>query len=165
MSKTVFFISDTHFGHRNIVKFAREDGSPLRPWNDVDEMNEAMVENWNSVVRPGDLVYHGGDVVMNRRYLPILSRLNGRKKLIAGNHDMFRLAELAEYFENIYGVLPFKNFIMSHVPLHESSLYRFEINVHGHMHDKHLDDPRYVNISVENINYTPISLEELRQRF
>lgn len=73
---TVFLISDTHFGHANIIKYAG------RPFDSVEEMNEAMVDNWNSVVKQGDKVYHLGDVTMNSKSLDILSRLNGRKVLI-----------------------------------------------------------------------------------
>ena len=154
-----------------MVNFTNEDGSPVRPWDDVDEMNEAMIDNWNSVVGQNDLVYHGGDVVMNRRFLSIMNRLMGRKRLVRGNHDLFRVTEMLEHFDEIYGVLPLKGFVMTHVPIHPSCLERWRVNVHGHTHGKHvminkcIRDPRYINISVEAIGYTPISLDELRSKF
>ena len=66
MSKT-WIISDTHFGHAGVCNFTESDGvTPLRPWDDPEEMNEALVDNWNSVVNDNDRVYHCGDVVMRR---------------------------------------------------------------------------------------------------
>jgi len=65
----VFIISDTHFGHNNIVKFNRSDGSPLRPWDNVDQMDDALIKNWNSVVGKEDKVYHLGDATMNSKSL------------------------------------------------------------------------------------------------
>ena len=86
-----FVVSDTHFGHAGVCRFLRDDGTKLRPWDTVEEMDEYMVEAWNNTVRPQDKVYHVGDVVMNRRCLKIMERLNGDKVLIKGNHDIFRL--------------------------------------------------------------------------
>jgi len=168
MSRT-WVISDTHFGHKGVTQFLRKDGSKLRPWDHPDEMDEALVANWNSVVEPRDRVYHLGDVAINRRALPILNRLNGRKVLVKGNHDIFKLSDYVKYFDDIRAYVvgkfgPDKMYVMSHVPVHESQLYRFNINIHGHLHSDTLDDPRYINVSVEQINYTPIELTELCKR-
>ena len=74
----VFLVSDTHFGHAGVCRFTRADGcTPLRPWDDAEEMDEAMVKAWNERVRPNDKVYHLGDVVINRKSLAIMRRLNG----------------------------------------------------------------------------------------
>lgn len=168
-----FLISDTHFGHANIITFKRADGSPLRDFKSVEEMDEHMVRCWNSAVNPNDTVYHLGDCVINRRCLPIFHRLNGRKKLIRGNHDLFKLDDYTPYFEDIYGVYVLKDMILSHIPLHpESITKRFGTNVHGHLHSyrvmhktyKDKIDPKYYSVCVEQINYTPISLEELRMK-
>jgi len=151
------------FGHANICKFTRADGSPVRPWTDPAEMDEAMVQNWNSVVGEKDVVYHLGDVVMNRRFLPIMARLNGRKKLILGNHDIFDHKDYAQYFERLHGSFKFEDLMLSHIPLHHDSVASWaRCNVHGHIHEKDIDDSRYFNVSVENIEYTPVSLEDLR---
>lgn len=160
MTKT-FVISDTHFGHRNIITFTNSDGSPLRPFQSVEEMDEALVANWNSVVSPEDRVYHLGDVVINRKALPILDRLNGRKCLIKGNHDIFKLKDYLPYFDDIrsYKVMPKEGIIMSHIPIHPASLARWRLNVHGHLHGNTLGDPRYLNVSVEQINFTPLDLQ------
>lgn len=173
MSET-FICSDTHFSHRGIVEFLRADGTKERPWTTIEEMDEALVANWNSVVGPKDKVYHLGDVVINRKALPILSRLNGVKRLIKGNHDNFRAEEYLQYFTDIraYGIL--NDFILSHIPLHEAYVKeRWKGCIHGHLHSKRvmtLDyrnqdafeviDPLYLCVSMEQINYTPITLEQ-----
>lgn len=80
----IYFTSDTHFGHHNIIQYTN------RPWRDVQEMNEALIANWNSVVRADDHVYHLGDVCMGRLWESVkcLKRLKGKKFLIQGNHDV-----------------------------------------------------------------------------
>lgn len=167
---TTFLISDTHFGHRGVCKFLRDDGSKLRPWDTPEEMDEALIKNWNETVRPNDAVYHLGDVVINRRCLPTIGRLNGKLTLIRGNHDVFRLEEYAPYFKNILGSHELEGMILTHIPIHPNQLDRFGSNVHGHMHAKQVMDPwvrnepdlRYVCVSVEQTNYRPVSLEEVR---
>jgi calcineurin-like phosphoesterase family protein len=176
----IFLVSDTHFSHKGIVNFLRADGvTKERPWDNIEEMDEALVKNWNSVVSPKDKVYHLGDVCINRSALKILSRLNGEKRLIKGNHDIFRVEEYAEYFKDIRAVHTLNEFILSHIPLH--SVYveeRWKGNIHGHLHSGRVTtvdyvcgdmfeviDPRYLCVSVEQINYTPISFEEAKKRF
>lgn len=161
---TTFFIGDTHFGHKNILTFTRNDGTPLRSFPSIEEMDEHLVKCWNSVVKDTDLVYHMGDVVMNRKNLPIVHRLNGRKILIRGNHDMAPISELLEHFEEIYATYCMKDIILSHIPIAKESLDRFGTNVHGHLHAHNLNDPVYFNVSAEQLDYTPISLEDLRKK-
>lgn len=164
---TQYFISDTHFGHAGIVNFTRNDGSPLRPFTTIEEHDEHLVEQWNKIVKPQDKVYHLGDVVINRRCLPILERLNGKKRLIRGNHDIFKTEEYSKYFDEIlaYRVFGKEQFICSHIPIHPESLSRWKANVHGHLHANTLNDPRYVCICVEQTDYKPICMDELLQRF
>ncbi len=179
MSGNRFLISDTHFGHTNTwQKFTVEDGSPLRPFTSTEEMDETMVDNWNKTVRPQDTVYHLGDVVIARRNLETVKRLNGRKILIRGNHDIFRDKDYYEAgFEQIHGVRVFVDkFILSHIPLHPDCVgERFKRNVHGHLHgnrimggwqhdwaeDVEVPDPRYLCVCVEQINYTPVSFDDV----
>lgn len=167
----VFIISDTHFGHEGVTRFLRDDGTKLRPWNNVQEMDEALVKRWNDTVRPHDKVYHLGDVVINRKALHILGRLNGDKVLIKGNHDIFRLGEYATYFRDIRAYHVMDNIIFSHIPIHSSSKGRFKGNVHGHTHSNivldswNKPDPWYFPVSVEHIDYTPVSLEFIRNYY
>ena len=180
---TTFLISDTHFGHeKTCTVFKREDGTPLRPFASAEEMDEAMVQRWNDRVRPRDQVYHLGDVVINRKFLSVLSRLNGDKVLIRGNHDIFHLADYTQYFRDIRGYDVKNGMIMSHIPVHVESLARFGTNIHGHLHASRVMkmrgvdvktgevlygteiDPRYHCVCVEHTDYAPISLEEVYER-
>jgi calcineurin-like phosphoesterase family protein len=158
----IFLISDTHFGHVGVTQFLRDDGTKLRPWDNIEEMDEALVSNWNSVVTPKDKVYHLGDVVINRKHLKTLSRLNGEKVLVKGNHDIFRIDEYLEHFKDVRGYHILDNLIMSHIPIHPDSRGRFRGNIHGHLHANIVGDPWYYNVSVEQINYTPIPFETVR---
>lgn len=186
-----WIVSDTHFGHKNIITFKDNEGNLIRPFQSVEEMDETMVKNWNDVVKPNDRVYHLGDVVINRKALPILNRLNGRKCLIKGNHDLFKLQDYLPYFDDIraYRVFPEHGIIFSHIPIYSGQLEgRFKRNVHGHCHSNYVMkdvykgntwdsekfehipfyekviDERYINVCVEKTNFTPISFEEVLLR-
>lgn len=155
----VFVTSDTHFGHRKMV------AEGIRPFATIEEHDEELVRRWNAVVDPRDIVYHLGDVVINRRALSTCQHLNGRKKLVKGNHDNFRLNEYMQYFEDVLGVVQYSRCILSHVPVHPNQLHRFAGNVHGHMHlgfVKHENgepDLRYRCVSLEMTDYRPILLD------
>jgi calcineurin-like phosphoesterase family protein len=115
----VFLVSDTHFGHAGVCRFMRADGiTKLRPFEDPEEMDEFMVRAWNERVRPTDKVYHLGDVVINRKSLKIMSRLNGDKVLIRGNHDIFRDDEYREHFRELRAYHVMNGMILSHIPVH-----------------------------------------------
>ena len=179
----VFLISDTHFGHeKTCTTFKRDDGSPLRPFSCAEEMDEFMVKSWNERVRPNDKVYHLGDVVIARKCLKTLARLNGDKVLIRGNHDIFQLEDYTTYFRDIRGYHVMNGLILSHVPVHTDSLARFGANIHGHLHANRVRqargvdvktgeilyskeiDPRYHCVCVEHTEFAPISLEEVYDR-
>lgn len=163
-----FLIGDTHFGHSNILTFKKQDGSPLRVFDNIYEHDEYLIYKWNLVVKPEDKVYHLGDVgfknftVLNQ----ILSRLNGSKILIKGNHDNMKLSQYAQHFKDIRGSHTLDKFILTHIPIHPDSLSRWVGNIHGHMHSNSLPDSRYINVSVEQLNdYTPIDFEEIKRKF
>ena len=164
-----YYISDTHFGHEKCWStFKREDGSPLRAFSSTGDMDQFMIAKWNGVVKPEDSVYHLGDVVINRKFLWLVSQLNGRKRLVRGNHDLFKTAEYMEVgFQEILGVfVPTKGVICTHIPIHPASLERWDLNVHGHLHDNVVmkdgkPDPKYFNVSVERMYYTPQTLDQI----
>lgn len=160
----IFIISDTHFGHKNILTFKRTDGSPLRDFKDCSEMDELMVQRWNETVKPCDKVYHLGDVTMSRDSLDILGRLNGHKRLVRGNHDVQNTGAYLKYFDEVYGSRVLDRMILTHIPIHPESLGRFVANVHGHIHASSGYGPKYFNASVEVIDYRPISLEDIKKR-
>ena len=169
---TVYVISDTHFGHANMLSFTRKDGTPMRQFGSVEAMDEHMVEQWNSVVRPQDHIYHLGDFALKTPGLEITKRLNGHKRLVRGNHDTFKTAAYIKAgFSEIYGVRVFDDLVLTHIPLHPSSLKPRWTNLHGHLHNNESDTnwtpslgDRYFNVSGEVCGYTPLSLEEVRAR-
>jgi calcineurin-like phosphoesterase family protein len=167
-----WFISDHHFFHGNILNFKDKNGNLIRPgFDNVDHMNEFMIEKWNSVVNPQDKVYHLGDFLMRspRKYFEeIVPKLNGRIVLIKGNHDLAKLSVYAEFFQDvrseIHKVIDNVKVTFTHRPIRlgeETAFGRKEFNVHGHIHQNVIDDPRYLNVSVEAINYTPINYDEI----
>ena len=161
----VFVTSDTHFGHAGVCKFLRDDGTKLRPWDTPEEMDEEMVKRWNETVKPNDKVYHLGDVVINRKALHTLHRLNGNKVLIKGNHDIFRLGDYLPYFRDIRAYHVMNNILFSHIPVHPDSKGRFRANVHGHLHYNTVkDDPWYYCVCVEHTDFKPVPLEEIYKK-
>jgi calcineurin-like phosphoesterase family protein len=140
-------------------------------------MDEAMVAAWNDRVRPNDKVYHLGDVVINRRALAIMDRLNGDKVLIRGNHDIFRDEDYRKYFRELRAYHVMNGMILSHIPLHPESLGRFGVNIHGHTHANRvmlpgfngkttdIVDTRYHCVCVEQTpDFAPILFEDVIAR-
>ena len=163
----IYVISGTHFGHENSLKWLDEKCNKLRPFNNIDELNNTIINNWNDTVNPEDHVYHLGDVVINKKYLELVKQLTGHKRLVRGNHDIESTNKLMEVgFKEIYGVRVFPSLkcILSHFPIHSECLRENWINVHGHTHSSNLSDRRYINVSVEQINYTPVLLEDILQQ-
>jgi len=160
----IFVISDTHFGHANILNFKKEDGSPLRNFESGEEMDEHMIDRWNAVVKTSDHVYHLGDVAMKRDCIQTVKRCNGHKRLVRGNHDVYKTKDYLPFFEEIYGIRVLDGMIFTHIPIHPESLGRFAANIHGHVHAQPQGHygPKYYNVSVEVMDYTPISLEDLK---
>lgn len=171
MTRNIWVTSDTHFGHKNILKYTD------RPFTDVDHMNESLLENWNSVVKDGDIVYHLGDVYFNKGrpdyWEDFFSRLNGRKRLLLGNHDDGKDVRLNNTFQKImmWRMFPDFGLLLTHVPVHASTLNEAPkrpnglINVHGHTHQNGEPDDsgKYKCVCVELTEYTPVNIEELRQ--
>lgn len=167
-----WFISDTHFGHKNILEFEKE----ARPFSCLEDMHEVMIDRWNSVVRNNDIVYHLGDFAFGRHNISIAERLKGKKKLIMGNHDSYPASDYLKYFDKLYGVVFYERCILSHVPVHQNGLgKRWILNVHGHLHSKNVmctniicgkphPDNNYFNVSCEQNNLTPINAEVIRER-
>lgn len=165
--KTIWFLSDHHLGHENILTFKRADGSQYRPeFGSIAEMHEALVERHNSVVRDRDHVYFMGDVAMKLtdEVKGILNRMRGRKRLIRGNHDVAKTRSYTALgFEEIHALRVLGDVIFTHIPIHPMCINsRWLGNAHGHVHYNTLSDPRYLNLSCEVQDYTPVSLDTVR---
>lgn len=175
----VFFTSDTHFGHAKIISLCN------RPFSNVEEMNDALVENWNKVVSEGDIVFHLGDFAFGGTTLwrDIRSRLNGSIVLIKGNHDDHNLKKSTELlFDQITYQLRLEmpdstTVYLNHYPfLCYGGSYRDAQNVwqlFGHVHSSPnstgLDSSRLVNcfptqydVGVDNNDYTPVSWNQIK---
>lgn len=167
-----FVIADTHFGHKNIIRYEE------RPFHTVEEMDSKMVDLWNFVVAPTDLVYVLGDFTLSRRLSIIESlanRLNGRKILIMGNHDTRKPRDYIQCGFDVATRKPMMvepGVILMHEPFADVSyiapnyVYFFG---HVHNHKTLMDDyPNCFCVSVERIGYKPIDfdgcLKELRRK-
>jgi calcineurin-like phosphoesterase family protein len=155
-----YLIADTHFSHRNIIRFEGE----ARPFATIEEHDAELVARWNATVTKQDTVWHLGDVLFGSAAFAILPQLNGTKKLVLGNHDRYPIARYLQHFTRVAGVAELGGCILSHVPVHPSQFPRFRANIHGHLHSRSLDDPRYINVSVERIGLRPVALDELLSR-
>ena len=164
MSK-VFFISDLHIGHRTILKYSAD----YRYGDNIDQHDRWLVEQWNSVVNKNDLVYVLGDVCFDKNKMYLFHEMKGTKYLLPGNHDLFPLEVYLQYFEKIKWFSKYKHHWISHAPIHPDEL-RGRKNIHGHVHAKSIKhktgalDDRYVNVSVEVVNGTPITYEQIMQQ-
>ena len=171
MPKT-FVISDTHFNHELILSFKDYIGKPVRNFDSVEQMNECMMDNWVSVVKPEDTIIHLGDVLFGENKVDWLeanfAKLPGKKRLVLGNHDNLKF--LSPFFKDVQMWIDMSDIglLFSHTPQHASTLaesHRFGkgpiLNVHGHIHSNPSPEGPYKCVCVEQINYTPINIEEL----
>ena len=158
---SVFFISDLHLGHESMAIH--------RGFSNAQEMNEHIISKWNKVISKRDCVYILGDITMEKsKDYPLLSQLKGDKNIVLGNHDMRNhVPELLKYVQSVAGMIKYKhNFILTHCPIHPTELIKdFKWNVHGHTHDHLLEDKRYINVTCEQLDYTPIEFEQLKLKY
>lgn len=177
----IWISSDLHLFHENIIRYCN------RPFANADVMTEALIQYHNERVKPPDHWYHLGDLTMLRgsvnsqqaqRTIAAVKRMNGHKRTLLGNHDHFPPKVYLECgFEKIVGTGQWLDgMILSHYPIHPSSLGRAKACVHGHTHDAP-DEPAkitikedlsvlvqpYVNVSIERTDYRPLSLDEVKQ--
>ena len=165
----IYVIADTHFNDNSIIKFTG------RPFCDAEEMEYVIMQNWNKTVKLDDTVFVLGDFFKKTNsksvyILDILENLNGTKHLILGNHDREISEDIGFWrvhgFDEIYKypIIIDNFYILSHEPLFINSSMPY-VNIHGHIHEKNYDHPQYVNVSVEQIDYTPVSLDSIKNKF
>lgn len=161
----VFFISDLHLGHKNILKFQGH----TRPAADLKEHSQWLVQQWNSVVTSKDIVWVLGDVIFDKKHANYFKEMRGQKHMIWGNHDLFSHDWYRQYFNLVRGFHKKYGMFLSHAPIHPSGL-RDKINVHGHNHAGHVmkywglvRDERYRNVCVDHVNGTPVALEDIKK--
>lgn len=153
-----FITSDTHFNHANIIKYCN------RPFSSVEEMNEALIKNWNEVVSNDDTVLHLGDVALGNKEMAeaIIKRLNGKKILIMGNHDNWSeqtYRDMGFHTVSRFPILWNNFYLLSHAPLTLSETTPY-FNFYGHVHN----DSRFIDtatskcVCVERTGYRPMFL-------
>jgi|WetSurMetagenome_2_1015567.scaffolds.fasta_scaffold03410_11 calcineurin-like phosphoesterase family protein len=153
--QTIFTVSDLHLNHRNIIRYCN------RPFSteNVNEMNEVLINNWNHVVKPEDTVFFVGDMALGSsdKYIP---KLNGNIFFISGNHD--RSSDKNSMHESLYFTYKGKTFLFIHDPKYAPKDFEGWI-IHGHHHNNYPDefpffDPerKRVNVSVELVRYQPV---------
>ena len=168
-----YIISDTHFNHANIITYCK------RPFNDITEMNREIIDNWNSTVKKNDIVYHLGDFLLGSKYdlKNIMSKLNGDIYLIRENHDRLTIKSYEEcgivILKNAPIVIEECKILLSHRPLPDSMIKKGFINIHGHIHEKKLEDVydshlfsdnKHINVSCDVLEFKPILLDELLRK-
>lgn len=163
----IYVTSDTHFNHENIIKYCN------RPYSTVEEMNEAIINNWNSVVSEDDTVFFLGDFCLGKRenVIELCHRLNGHKILILGNHDRVTSTAFTDAgFETIYKkptLIKFEELDItiqfSHAPVYDTQ-YQYP-NVHGHVHDKANNDAKHYCACLEVNDYKPVLLDDIVKYF
>lgn len=154
----IWIISDTHFGHENIIKYAS------RPFKNALEMDQALIANWNRLVGPDDLVYHLGDFAFGPvdQQKALVKQLNGKILLIRGNHDRKCNGLIKLGFAGVLdeGILKYHHWTV-HLTHHKRPTVENVINLHGHTHLKERFSKGSVNMSVEAWDYTPVLLDEV----
>ncbi len=172
--QTTFFTSDQHFSHFNIIKYCN------RPFSSTEEMDEHMIEKWNSVVKKGDIVYHLGDFQItgySKKHVDVVSktlrRLNGNKILISGNHDSPAVLSAPEW-SKVYRLhhinVNDQRIILCHYPMRS---WQFRGHgawqLFGHCHNNmQIPDNEYscdVGVDVPAWGFTPVSFEQLKEKF
>jgi len=159
----VYYTGDSHYFHKNIIEYCN------RPFENVEQMNETMVERWNEVVKKEDMVYHVGDFGLGSydKLKEIFDRLNGRKIIVRGNHDRSRTSLLKMGWEVHTQPFVLRGMIITHNPIVDThrwtiqSSYTNTTNICGHVHDSWKRKGNSYNAGVDVWNFKPISLEEL----
>lgn len=170
---SIWFTSDLHFNNENIIKYNN------RPFNSVEEMNEKLIENWNSIVSQEDIVYVLGDFIMGspKDVKPILDKLKGKIILIVGNHDTnAKLDIYSELNIEIHEVLKLKIgkiiYILFHYPIFirswegQTKNRIYALSGHTHSENKFYENiPWNYNVGVDANNYKPVNIEDIKQAF
>lgn len=170
----IYFSSDHHIGHDNIIRFCN------RPFKDITDMNNHCIEMWNNTIGPEDEIYYLGDFsykISKRNAKYFLQQLNGKKYMIKGNHDRteylnnFKNINLIEWWDYSHDLTyehngKSYNFSLSHYP-HYPAGGSDTICLHGHVHGiyehhgTHIHSPNVLDVGVDNVGYAPLSIVQI----
>lgn len=170
----IYFTSDTHFGHENIIKYCK------RPFGSFEEMDSEIIRKWNLVVGAEDVVYHLGDVCFGKiarekSYVNnILDSLNGRIVLIRGNHDS-ELVQKSGRFESVHDLLSIAfndtekfgatQVVLSHYPMGAwDHSHSGSVNLHGHCHGTWPANDQQMDVGSDVWDFSPVPFERIVER-
>lgn len=162
----IYYTSDTHFGHTNVIKYCN------RPYTSVEEMDEALIENWNNTVGNNDTVYVLGDFAFKNAQATsnYLRRLKGFKHLIWGNHDSNQVRNLQHPFW--YSSQPYlevkdgkDTVVLCHYAMRVwNQSHRGNLMLYGHSHGTLPGTNQSLDVGVDCWNYKPVTLEQIKER-
>jgi calcineurin-like phosphoesterase family protein len=164
----IWFQTDPHLFHTNILKFTGKDGKLIRPgFENIDQMNDCILTHHNERVTAQDKVYWLGDITMkvDDTFVEYFKKFTGKHRIIPGNHDDVK--KLIPLFQKVYGVWRVFNepdaivFSCTHIPIDVLSI-RGHFNVHGHIHQNPSPTRHHINICPEVRDYKPTSFDELQ---
>lgn len=176
--QNIWFASDYHFCHANVIKY------DVRPFNNVDEMNRTLIDNWNEVVDDNDVVFYLGDLSFDKNGLKtqhIVDELKGKIHFILGNHDHDRDIKKLNRFESVSDYINLsvtdednprkrQGIMMMHYPiLSWDKAHHGDWHLHGHCHQSLvLNYPEYYNRKVLDLgcngwDYKPVSYQEIKK--
>jgi calcineurin-like phosphoesterase family protein len=188
MARDIWVSSDFHFNHDNILKFTDSTTGKLirgEKFSSTREMDQYMLEQHNSLVKPGDIFYTLGDVMFGDPdyFQKLWPKLHGSKRLIVGNHDNIKYLSSGGFFSKVqmWRMFPEFGLLLTHVPVHPSNLRVFAaegeyqegdvgtvqkqfLNVVGHIHHNPAPEGPYRCVCMEQTDYKPVHIEELRIR-
>lgn len=157
-----WFISDLHLGHKNILNYSSKE----RPFDNLEDHNQYIIDTINESVLKHDTLYILGDVAFGKENLKYIEQLKVENKvLVLGNHDKYSMAEyMAVGFNKIYGMVRHKEFVLTHAPVHPCQLEkRYSANIHGHLHTYDVGDPsKYFNCNVDRMGFVPVTMSVIR---
>lgn len=165
-----FFCADLHIGHKRLVQHDERLGRIPRPFGSIEDHDNEIIRSINETCDSGDTLYVLGDVTVNSKNLYRLREINCKMHLIMGNHDLEDSQTYMKYFYKVSAYRVFEKFIATHIPIHPMEMPRFNVNVHGHLHNSVVRcgdgniDAHYICVSMEQIGYKPISFEAIEQR-
>ncbi|MEN2747248.1 metallophosphoesterase [Sphingomonas sp. T9W2] len=157
---TIFFTGDTHFGDHRTINIHK------RPFATVAEMDALLIERWNAIVGPDDIVWHLGDVARRPADVPsLLARLHGTKHLLRGNNDpdaTLAAAGWASTGDYAEIDLDGHRLVLCHYPFRSwNGQHKRAINLHGHSHGRLKPMPRQFDVGVDVHDFAPIRLDAL----
>ena len=182
--QNIYFIGDLHLYHKNVILYDN------RPFNTLDEMHEALINNWNNTIKKDDIIYNLGDLSFGsfEQTKEFVTQLNGKHQIIIGNHDKIKDIKKLNIYENIYEYGTeiwikdesvttkksngYQHLILSHYPILSWNRQHYgSIHLHAHSHQSLVNNEKtnwYYNRKVLDVgcngtNYTPLSYTEVKE--